>query len=70
MKFSPNESPIDRVIRIVLGIGLAGLAITGAVTAPILYLVWAIAAIALVTGVVGFCPLYALLHVGTRRAPQ
>jgi len=70
MKLSPNESPTDRMIRIVVGLGLAALAITGAVTAPVLYLVWAIAAIAVVTGVVGFCPLYALFNVGTRRAAQ
>ena len=70
MKFSPNKSPADRIIRIVVGLGLAALAITGAVTAPVLYLVWAIAAIALVTGIVGFCPLYALFHVGTKRAAQ
>ena len=68
MKFSRNESPIDRIIRIVLGIGLAGLALAGAVSAPVLYLVWAVAAIALVTGFVGFCPLYALFRIGTRRA--
>ncbi len=51
-----------------LGIGLAALALAGAVTAPLLYVVWVVAAIALVTGIVGFCPLYALLRVGTKRA--
>jgi hypothetical protein len=70
MKFARNESSTDRIIRIVVGLGLAGLALVGAVTAPVLYLVWAIAAIALVTGIVGFCPLYALFRVGTRRAAQ
>lgn len=70
MKRLLNESTTDRMIRIVAGLGLAGLALTGAVTAPVLYLVWAIAAIALVTGIVGFCPMYALFHVGTRRAAQ
>jgi Inner membrane protein YgaP-like, transmembrane domain len=68
MKFSRNESTADRIIRIVAGLGLAGLAIAGVVTAPVVYLALAIAAIALVTGIVGFCPLYALFHVGTRRA--
>jgi hypothetical protein len=68
MKFSRNESPIDRIIRIVLGIGLAGLVLAGSMTAPVLYLVLAVAAIALVTGIVGFCPLYALFRIGTRRA--
>lgn len=67
MKLSLNESPIDRTIRIVLGIGLVALALLGSVTAPLLYLVWVVAAIALVTGIVGFCPLYALFHIGTKR---
>ncbi len=68
MKLTNNESPLDRIIRIVLGIALAGAAIAGVVTAPILYVVWLVAAILVVTGIVGFCPLYAILHVGTRRA--
>ena len=68
MNFTANESPIDRIIRIALGIGLAGLALAGAVTAPLLFVVWAVAAIALVTGIVGFCPLYALLRISTNRA--
>jgi hypothetical protein len=66
MKFEINEAPIDRAIRIVLGIALAGLAIGGAVSSPLLYGVWVVAAIALVTGIVGFCPLYALLRVSTK----
>jgi hypothetical protein len=52
----------------VAGLGLAGLAIAGLVTAPIAYAAWLVAAILLVTGIVGFCPLYALFHVSTRRA--
>jgi hypothetical protein len=68
MNLSLNESPIDRMIRIVLGIGLVALALAGSATAPLLYLVWVVAAIALITGIVGFCPLYALLHIGTKRA--
>lgn len=68
MKLLTNEAPIDRVIRIVLGIGLAALALAGTVTAPLLYVVWVVAAIALVTGIVGFCPLYAALRISTKRA--
>lgn len=67
MKFGTNEAPIDRAIRVVLGIGLGALALAGGVTAPWLYVVWIVAAIALVTGIIGFCPLYALLRVGTKR---
>ena len=66
MKFGTNEGTIDRVIRIVLGIALAAVAVAGAVSAPWLYVVWVVAAIALVTGVVGFCPLYALFRVNTK----
>jgi hypothetical protein len=70
MKLTTNEAPIDRIIRIVAGIGLAGLALAGAVAAPLLYVVWLVAAILLVTGIVGFCPLYAVLRVSTRRGAR
>lgn len=70
MKPTINESPLDRILRIGAGTGLSGLAIAGLVTAPLAYVVWAIAAILLVTGIVGFCPLYALFGVSTRRATR
>jgi hypothetical protein len=66
MKLEINEAPADRILRIVAGIALAAVAMGGAVTAPLLYVVWVVAAIALVTGIVGFCPLYALLRVSTK----
>jgi hypothetical protein len=66
MKLEINEAPIDRVIRVVLGIALAAVALGGAVSSPLLYVVWVVAAIALGTGIVGFCPLYALLRVSTK----
>jgi hypothetical protein len=70
MKLTTNESPIDRIVRIVLGIGLTGLALAGGVAAPLLYVVWLVAAVLVVTGIVGFCPLYAVLRVSTRRAAR
>ena len=66
MNLKPNESNADRIVRIVIGIVLAALAITGTVTAPMAYVAWIVAAIALVTGAVGFCPLYAVLRISTR----
>ena len=66
MKLEINEAPVDRVIRIVLGIALAAVALGGAVSSPLLCVVWVVAAIALGTGIVGFCPLYALLRVSTK----
>ena len=70
MKFGTNEGTIDRIIRIVLGVALGAVAMAGAVSAPWLYIVWVVAATALVTGVVGFCPLYALFRVSTKRAAR
>jgi Inner membrane protein YgaP-like, transmembrane domain len=66
MSLLQNEHPVDRVVRVVLGVALVGVLLAGAVTTPVSYLVGVIAAIAIVTGLAGFCPLYALLHVGTR----
>ncbi len=65
MSLPRNEHAVDRAIRIVLGIVLLALAVGGAVAAPLAYLVVVIAAIALVTGIAGFCPLYAVLRVST-----
>jgi hypothetical protein len=68
MQLSTNESALDRVIRIVAGIALAVVALVGAVAAPWVYAVWLVAAVLVVTGAAGFCPLYALLRVSTKRA--
>jgi Inner membrane protein YgaP-like, transmembrane domain len=66
MQLKTNESTLDRAIRIVLGIALLGIAAVGTVAAPWVYLAGLVGAIALVTGAVGFCPLYAVLRVGTK----
>ena len=68
MKFQTNEHPVDRAVRIVLGVALLAAGATGLVAAPILYVTTFVAAIALITGAVGFCPLYAILHLSTARA--
>jgi DUF2892 family protein len=65
MKLPQNVGPIDRIARVVLGVGLAVVALGGSVVAPFSYVVWIVAAIALVTGAIGFCPLYFLLGIST-----
>ncbi len=65
MKLSTNVGSIDRLIRIVLGIGLVALALSGSLVAPLLVVAWVVAAIALVTGAIGFCPLYFVLGIST-----
>ncbi|MCB0376981.1 MAG: DUF2892 domain-containing protein [Bdellovibrionales bacterium] len=48
-----NEGTIDRVVRVVVGLGVLSLAFVGPQT-PVGY----IGIIPLATGIVGFCPLY------------
>ncbi len=68
MKLQINEHPIDRAVRIVLAAVLFGLGAIGAVAAPVVYVTWFVGAILLVTGLVGFCPLYAILRLSTAPA--
>lgn len=59
-----NEAGWDRAVRVVLGVVLmvVGFAVIGGTGGTILGIV---GLIPLVTGLVGFCPLYALLHIRT-----
>jgi uncharacterized membrane protein len=66
MKLQLNEAPLDRAIRVVLGIVIGTVAVAGALATPWLYAAWVVAAILVVTGIVGFCPLYAILRVSTK----
>ena len=65
VKLQINEGPIDRGIRIVIGIALLAAAAAGLIAAPIVYVTSVVGAVALVTGIVGFCPLYAILRLST-----
>jgi len=61
-----NEGAWDRVIRILAAVALGYAAwITWPGTAAIVFLV--IGAIALVTGLVGWCPAYALFDLSTKK---
>lgn len=63
--FSCNEGTADRVIRVVVGMGLIMLAFVGPATP------WGfLGAIPLITGVAGVCPLYSILGVRTCPAPR
>ncbi len=57
-----NEHAIERVLRILIGLGLLSLVFTGPRTA------WGwIGLLPLLTGLSGLCPLYTLLGVSTCR---
>lgn len=63
-----NESTADRAVRAIAGIILLILALTVA-GAPWNWVLGIIGAVLLITGAVGFCPLYRLLGVSTCPAP-
>ena len=62
-----NESGVDRIIRVVIAIA----AVVGAAAVGFgswgAWLLLAVAAIMLVTAAVGFCPLYRIFGISTRR---
>jgi hypothetical protein len=61
-----NEGSLDRILRVVVGAGILSLAFIGPQT-PWAYL----GAIPLITGLIGWCPAYALLGInscGVRKA--
>lgn len=60
-----NIGTIERVIRVVIGIGILTLAFVG-VRSPWAYL----GIIPLLTGIIGWCPPYALLGISTCRAAK
>jgi hypothetical protein len=63
-----NQSKIERVLRAILGIVLLGLYFTGIVAGGWAILLVVVGALALLTGLVGFCPLYALLKIDTNKS--
>jgi len=58
-----NEGTVDRVVRVVLGTVLLAMVFMG----PRTWLGW-VGVVPLVTGLVGFCPLYRLIGVRTTRS--
>lgn len=60
-----NEGAVDRILRIIVGIAVLSLAFIGPKT-PWAYL----GIVPLLTGIVGFCPLYALLGINTCGVPR
>ena len=58
--FPTNEHPVERVLRVILGLGVLSLAFVGPKTS------WGyLGLIPLATGLLGTCPLYTLLGWST-----
>lgn len=62
---APNEGRLDRVLRVTFGLTILSLAFIGPKTA-----LGYLGAIPLLTGIVGFCPLYRLLGLRTCNLPN
>jgi len=61
-----NVSSPDRIIRIVIGVVLAALVVTGVASGLLAVVAVVLAAVMFVTVIVGFCPLYAIFRISTR----
>jgi hypothetical protein len=62
-----NESMVDRIIRGAAGLVLLALYFSNAVTGTLGIVAVIVGAIALLTGLVGFCPLYTLFKINTNK---
>jgi len=60
-----NEGTVDRILRVLVGIIILSLAFFGPKT-PWAYL----GIVPLLTGAIGFCPLYAILGINTCGLPK
>ncbi len=62
-----NESWVDRIIRIVVGAVLVVFAFMGAASGFWMYVAYLIGFIFILTGAVGFCPLYTVFGFSTKK---
>jgi hypothetical protein len=64
MDMRTNEGFLDRGMRVLVGVGLLSLLVIGSV--PGWGLAGVVGLVPLVTGIVGYCPLYVPLGIDTR----
>jgi hypothetical protein len=62
-----NESGLDRIIRVALGILLVTLYATGVVGGGFGIILTVLGGILIITGAVGFCPLYSIFKLRTNK---
>ena len=60
-----NEASWDRIVQMVGGAVLIGLGLGGVISSPWGWIAAAVSGGFLVTGIVGWCPIYAALHLRT-----
>jgi hypothetical protein len=62
-----NVGQTDRIIRVIVGIALLALGFFGNISGWLGWVLMILGAILLVTGIIGFCPIYALLKTSTNK---
>jgi K+-transporting ATPase A subunit len=62
-----NMSGVDRLLRTIIAVALIVLGLTGVLAGTIAIIGYILAAVFLLTALVGFCPLYAALKFNTRK---
>lgn len=62
-----NESSTDRIIRAVVGIVLLAIALFAVTDTTLKVILIILAAVALITALTGFCLIYRLLGISTKR---
>jgi hypothetical protein len=63
-----NEANWDRIARVVIGIILLFLGLTGAAAGVVGIVLDIVGAVLVLTGLVGFCPLYFLTKFSTKKS--
>jgi len=62
-----NESAVDRVIRTIIGLAMLALGWGGILTGTLGVVFKVLGFIPLLTGIVGWCPLYSLFKIQTKK---
>jgi len=63
-----NEAGWDRILRVVAGLALIVLDLVNVITGAWGIVSLVVGAVLLVTGLLGVCPIYALLHIKTKKS--
>ena len=66
--FQVNEAGWDRIVRIVLGLAMLILGWGGFVGGKLGVILQWLGFVPLITGLIGWCPLYSLFHLRTKTA--
>lgn len=64
---NPNMGMVDKVIRLVIALIIAGLYFGGQISGLVATILGIVAIAFLVTSIIGWCPLYAPFGISTRK---